>query len=117
MQKKIYNKKSEKIIDFLLGLMGAPVIFGITPILASKLFYSFPFFYNIHQPDNMGALGVYTASWPGFGIVFAAELAAAAYIGIKRKFIGIGLLFSIVVIPLVVAGGCMLLLSGGSMFN
>lgn len=90
MQKKIYTKKSEKVGDFLIGLLVIPFLLvfvnsvGLVPRLVdiSQVFFV--------------ALNL-------------AVLVFAVYVGVKRKFIGIGLLFAFVVIPLIAAGTCLLI--------
>ena len=47
-------------------------------------------------------------------LVLLAELAGAIYLCRKRKYIGIGLLFALVVVPLVLMGTCLVVMGGMS---
>jgi hypothetical protein len=99
MEKKVYENKSDKVIDFLIGFFLIPVVFGITSSFVSVLVR-------------------HSGSGPFISIgLFLAELAGAIYLGRKRKYIGIGLLFIFVVLPLVAIGSCLLVMGAGSILS
>ena len=99
MEKKIYDKKSEKIIDFIIGFILIPVFFGITTnLVSSKVSHG-----------NYGPLVLIS--------VLLIELVGVIYLCRKRKYMGIGLLFTLVVLPLVLLGTCLLIMGGGNMFG
>jgi len=93
MEKKVYKSRREKVIDFLVGFIAIP------------FFLYFPILVRIFPRP-----GYYYPRGLIFGSVFVwfLFLALSAYIGFKRKFIGIGLLFSLIVVPLVALGTCFL---------
>lgn len=90
MIKKVYTKKSEKAIDFLVGFLAVPV--GILSI-----------YYFINPLTS--ALIVFVSIVLILGVIFSICLC------FTRKFIRIGLLFAVIVIPvvlsLVVFGTCL----------
>lgn len=99
MEKKIYEKKSEKVIDFLIGFFLIPAFFGITTGFVSA-----------------------TVGYRNFGplisiFVLLAEIVGVIYLCRKRKFMGIGLLFALIVVPLVLLGTCLLIVGGGSILG
>jgi len=98
VEKKVYQNKGEKVIDFLIGFFLIPGILSITIWCASI------------------AVG-----YRNFGrfipaLVLLPELAGAIYLCLKRKYMGIGWLFALVVVPLVLLGTCLLIM-GLSLFR
>jgi hypothetical protein len=89
MENKIYAKKSEKVIDFLIGFLLIPVLIGIS------------------YPSIARSLGATLAS-----IVFWLELLVVIYLSVKRVYIRIGVLLALVAIPLVALGACLLIIKG-----
>lgn len=105
MEKKIYEKKSEKVIDFLIGFFLIPTFFGITigfVLKAAEYYYK--------------TIPNFCWSWI-LTFVLLAELNEVISLYRKRKFIGIGLLFALVVVPLVLLGTCLLIMGGVSIFG
>jgi hypothetical protein len=98
MEKKVYAKRSEKAIDFLLGFFFIPALFSI-PFIVLRWVLKFRY-YTIISP-----------------IVALLEIIFIIYICIKRKYIGIGLLFVLVVVPLAFLGTCLLIMGGFNLFN
>ena len=94
MEKKIYDKKSEKVIDFLIGLF-IPVLFGVITSFASTVFW---------QRDPLQ---------PFTAVVMLTLIVVAIYLCIKRRYIRIGLLFGLVILPLAFLGTCLLIATGG----
>lgn len=94
MEKKVYEKKIDKVIDFLIGFLLIPAFFGITTGFVS----------NVAGYRNLRPLIPVS--------VLVAELLGAIYLCRKRKYIGIGLLFALVVVPLVFLGTCLLIMGG-----
>lgn len=107
MEKKIYEKKSEKVIDFLIGFLAIPwgpgLLLSLAGYLTSSLFRS----NYIYSP--IGSI-LYV-------VLLVSYLIFAIYLGRKRKYIGIGLLYALVVIPLVLLGTCLLAWGGTSIFG
>ncbi len=103
MKKKIYEKKSEKIIDFLIGFFGVPFSLSIVLVVVSKVC-------NYMKLNDGFILGI------GL-IVSLIGLGYSIYLGKKRKFIGIGMLFTFIVVPLVLCGTCLLAISGASILG
>lgn len=99
MEKKIYEKKSDKVIDFLIGFLLMPAFFAITTGFVSA------------------AVGYRNSGSLISTFVLLAELVGAIYLCRKRKYIGTGLLFALVVVPLVLLGTCLLIMGGGSIFG
>lgn len=91
MEKKVYTKKSEKVIDFLIGFFLIPLSIGI-PISWVTRFYKYRLIF----------------SW----CIFLLALIFIIYLSIKRRFIKIGLIYFFVVVPLVLAGTCFALIIG-----
>lgn len=106
MQKKVYVKRSEKVIDFLIGFFGLPFVITAASSMigwwASNLIKIRDF--------NYYAAGIFLVVWL-LGIGFAI------YLGIKRRYIGIGFLFAVVIVPLVLAGTCLLIFGVSSLFG
>lgn len=99
MERKVYEKRSDKVIDFLIGFLLIPAFVGITIWFISIL------------PGFRYFRGVISL------VVFIAEIVAAIYLCRRRKYMGIGLLYALVVVPLVLAGTCFLIFFGGNMFS
>jgi hypothetical protein len=93
MENKIYIEKKEKIGDFLLGFIAGPLLIWLAGLIGYSL---------NHQ------LG-----W-ALGLVV---LVGTICVGIKRKWIGIGLLTVYIIVPLVVVGGCLLVMTAGNLFR
>ncbi len=91
MGKKVYTKKSEKVIDFLIGFLLIPLAVGIPISWVTR-------FYKYHL----------ILSW----CILLSELIFIIYLSIKRRFIKIGLIYFFVVVPLVLAGTCFALIIG-----
>ncbi|MCX5700539.1 MAG: hypothetical protein NTZ63_03265 [Candidatus Omnitrophica bacterium] len=94
MEKKIYEKTSEKVIDFLVGFLIIPGGIGLILYLVRYLTTSFHIF------NPLGSIG-----YPVFLIL---SLLLVNYFGKKRKYIGIGFLFAMISFPLVLLGTCFL---------
>ncbi len=92
MQKKVYEKKSEKVIDFLIGFILIPAFLIITSRFISAA---------VFQPNFSSIIAIF---------VLLAELVGIIYLSRKRKFIGIGLAYTFIGIPLVLLGTCLLTL-------
>ncbi len=91
MEKKVYTKKSEKLIDFLIGFLLIPLSVGI-PISWVTRFYRYHLIL--------------------FWCILLSELIFIIYLSIKRRFIKIGLIYFFVVVPLVLAGTCFAIIFG-----
>jgi hypothetical protein len=102
MEKKIYENKREKVIDFLIGFLAIPWGISLLMFLIGSMISRF-------NKTNYGP--IYSILYI---VVFLLELIFAIYIGRKRKYIGIGLLFALVIVPLVLLGTCLLIMSGTS---
>ena len=107
MEKKVYEKKSEKVIDFLIGFLGIPwgtgLLLSLVGYLTSSLFRP-----NYNYLPIGSILDV---------VLLVSCLIFAIYLGRKRKYIGIGLLYALVVVPLVLLGTCLLISGGASIFG
>lgn len=99
MKTEIYDKKSDKIIDFLIGFFLIPAFLGISSRVVFVLV------------DNGKVVPFISLG------VLLAELVGAIYLGLRRKYIGIGLLFSFVVVPVVLSGTCLLIMGGGNILG
>jgi uncharacterized membrane protein len=110
VQKKIYNKRSERIVDFLLGFFVLPIAVNIIALLLTAMVYGLSYL-----SSGFGAGSVLGTVLPI--LTWLLTLPFAIYIGIKRKFIGIGLLFAIVIVPLVFLGGCLLISFGSGLMR
>jgi hypothetical protein len=108
MERKIYTKPSEKVIDFLIGFLLLPLLV----VLINAFSYRLWGFMKIIRIGYFHPIPLF-----GSTILGLAELALAIYLCIKRKYIGIGLLFTLVVIPLVLLGTCLLILAGMNLFK
>lgn len=102
METKIYQKKSEKIIDFLIGFLLIPIV-GIVST-----------YYSLFAASVPNSSFLYTIL---FMIVFGVEIVLTICLGVKRKFIGIGLLYALVAVPLVLLGTCLVAVFGGSFID
>jgi hypothetical protein len=93
MENKVYNTTKEKVIDFFIGFLGIPAVVGVMAWI---------FFYL------MGT--VKGADSSAYGILSIAALASPfllmSYFYSRRRYIYLGLLFAIFVIPLVALGTC-----------
>lgn len=92
MEKKIYFKKSQKVIDLLTGFLFIPVLF----LISAKFILRRGHFHDV---------SVYI-------FIVLAGIAGVIYLCIKRKYIGIGLLFAFVISPLVFLGACWVITGG-----
>ncbi|MEI8348957.1 MAG: hypothetical protein WCI77_02290 [Candidatus Omnitrophota bacterium] len=108
MRKKIYASRREKIIDFFLGcalsfalsaLSAAPMVLGI--FMKSSL-----------SMANSSVVSIVISS-----VTFLATMAVVIYLCLRRLYMGIGLLFGLVGIPLILLGTCFLIFSGASIFG
>ncbi len=103
MEKKIYVRKSEKVIDFLIGFLGIPLGLSLVGGVISQTGYHMKLGFNFITIVNL--------------VFFLVGLGYSTYIGTKRKFIGLGLLFVFVAVPLVLLGTCLLVMGGGSILS
>jgi hypothetical protein len=96
MKVKVYEKKSDKVIDFLIGFILVPAVFfaGGQLVNGTSLINSNPYFLLV---------------------VFIAASAGVVYLCQKRKFIGIGIGYLFILIPLAALGTCFLI--GTGMWN
>lgn len=86
MQNKIYVKRSDKIVDFLLGFAMTPLITVLLPIVIVKVAEKLHYFGAIYHNESyvIGNALFYMVALIIFSIV-------ALRIGTGRKFIGIGI--------------------------
>jgi len=99
VEKKVYEKKSEKVIDFLIGFFGIPLGLSLAAGIINATGRYIRLEYNFIAIVNV--------------VVFLMGLGYSIYVARKRKFIGRGLLFVFVVVPLVLLGTCLLNMGGG----
>lgn len=100
MEKKIYTKKSEKVLDFFIGFVGVPTFFaaiswgsmGVFSFLKHKQF--------IFSDKN------------AITIIFLVLIGFTFYVVRRRKYVAVGLIFFLVIVPLVIAGTCFALILG-----
>jgi hypothetical protein len=96
MEKKVYTKKSEKVVDFFIGFVGVPTFFA-----AILWGYSFLRYKQAILFDKSVVIFVFLKL---IGYVF--------YLVRKRKYVAIGLIYFLVVAPLVFVGTCFALIIG-----
>ena len=89
-----YKTTGSKVTDFLLGFFGFPVLLSWGGMMLSRL-----------RDPNLGSYALTGAALLALGFCFYAVQKG-------RKYIAIGIVSSII-IPLLVVGGCMMVIYGG----
>jgi hypothetical protein len=102
MIKKVYQNRGEKLFDFFIGFFVLPLSFTIISFLLASL---------------LSLIGYYYLSGIIATIIFIFSLFTLIYLLIKRKYMGLGLLFATIVVPLVLVGTCLLIFAGGSLIG
>ena len=87
-----YTSVGKKVWDFFMGFFGALAVFFGALYLASSVFSGSLLYYLI--------------------LTLVAIIAVAWFFHVGRRFVSIGIT-STVLIPLLIFGGCLLMLSGG----
>jgi len=113
METKIYTEKKEKVIDFLIGFFGIPLGFGLFAGGVSA-FVQFLF-----SPAHKSSFGFIAAIFGAIVwlVALVVPIILIVYFWRRRRFIALGLLYSIVVVPLILLGTCAVIFLGGGLMT
>lgn len=114
MENKVYKEQKEKTIDFLIGFFGIPLGLGlITRLIAVLVEFLFP-----HGPRRSAVEFIPQNMLFIFWLVWIiTPILLIIYFWRRRKFIASGLLYAVVIVPLVLLGTCFAIFLGGSMLS
>jgi hypothetical protein len=114
MQTKEYTEKKDKVIDFLIGFLAIPFAFGV--IYGGLMALAT---YPVHGGGYTSSIATIISTVMGiFSLAaFITPILLIVYLWRRRHFMALGLLYAVVVVPLVLLGTCLLVMLGGGLMS